>query len=72
MTHHVDELDTTVVKIHKREVAKDKFRDHGGSDDIMEGTYGLKLKKILLMKADKTDLEKLYDVKSDKKESEFQ
>lgn len=50
---------------------KENIRNGGGAaNDILATDAGRNLKKQLVMKADKIDIEKLYEIKSNKEETE--
>jgi hypothetical protein len=48
LNNHIDELESIIVNIHKREATNDHFRNKGGTNDILEGEYGRNLKKALM------------------------
>ena len=59
-----------IVKIYEREQQKEKIEQDGKNGDILSGENGKRIKKLLSMKADKIDLETIYQIKSNKKDTE--
>jgi len=47
-----------------------KHKPAGPASDILSGDTGANLKRLLVMKADKMDIEKLYEIKSNKAETD--
>lgn len=70
LSNHVETLDEYVVGIHKRETIKDRLKESGEHGDVLEGENGRNLKKVLNLKANKAELEKLFELKSDKNETD--
>ena len=69
ITDFINQLDDMIVTLIHSERIKEKNKIGPGAYDILEAENGKNLKKLLLMKADKIDLEKLYELKSDKNET---
>jgi len=51
-----------------RELKADRLAREGVNGDILQAESGKNLKKVLHMKADKMDLERLFEIKSNKTE----
>ena len=66
----IDQIDDMIVKIYEREQQKEKIEQDGENGDILSGENGKRIKKLLSMKADKIDLETIYQIKSNKKDTE--
>lgn len=64
-------LDAEVIKIIQDFTHKERIRNRAGNEnDILSTEQGQSLKKQLVMKADKIDIEKLYELKSNKKDTD--
>jgi hypothetical protein len=66
----IDQIDDMIVKIYDREQQIEKVKQDGENGDILSGENGKRIKKLLSMKADKIDLETIYQIKSNKKDTE--
>jgi hypothetical protein len=51
-----------------REIKLERIKREGVNGDILQAENGKNLKKVLHMKADKMDLERLFEIKCDKGE----
>lgn len=64
-------IDHEVTRIIDDYKVKENIRNGGGAaNDILATDAGRNLKKQLVMKADKIDIEKLYEIKSNKEETQ--
>ena len=64
-------IEPEVTRIIEDYKVKENIRNGGGAtNDILATDAGRNLKKQLVMKADKIDIEKLYEIKSNKEETE--
>ena len=66
----IDQIDDLIVQIYDREQKVEKVKQEGENGDILQGENGKRIKKLLSMKADKIDLETIYQIKSNKKDTE--
>lgn len=62
------DIEHNIDKKFKREKMKHKVQSPPG--DILTGDMSANLKRLLIMKADKMDIEKLYEIKSNKAETD--
>lgn len=70
-TVFIQNIDHEVTRIIDDYKLKENIRNGGGaSNDILATDQGRNLKKQLVMKADKIDIEKLYEIKSNKEDTD--
>lgn len=66
----IDSVEGLVIGLIKQENKKERIRREGLNGDILQAENGQNLKKVLHMKADKMDLERLFEIKSNKADTD--
>jgi hypothetical protein len=73
-TKFIETMSTTVHDEIFKALRSEEFRygaGGGGTQDILQTEGGAQVRKALLMKADKMDIEKMYEMKSNKGDTEI-